>query len=126
MKKIRLLILPIITIVLEILPYGAVLVFAPSPTDRVRETFSYFSLTPFGYANFAPFITAMLTCVVLLLALISIKQTRVCKALFIVSLIAAVISLLPLAFGFSYFSIVGVIITLMLAAESVLAKITNK
>ena len=33
MKKIRLLILPIITIVLEILPYGAVLVFAPSPTD---------------------------------------------------------------------------------------------
>ena len=28
MKKIRLLILPIITIVLEILPYGAVLVFA--------------------------------------------------------------------------------------------------
>lgn len=29
MKKIRLLILPIITIVLEILPYGAVLVFAP-------------------------------------------------------------------------------------------------
>ena len=116
MKKIRLLILPIITIVLEILPYGAVLVFAPSPTDRVRETFSYFSLTPFGHANFAPFITA----------LISIKQKRVCKALFIVSLVAAVISLLPLAFGFSYFSIVGVIITLMLAAESVLAKITNK
>ena len=105
MKKIRLLILPIITIVLEILPYGAVLVF---------ETFSYFSLTPFGYANFAPFITAMLTCVVLLLALISIKQKRVCKALFIVSLVAAVISLLPLAFGFSYFSIVGVFITLML------------
>ena len=118
MKKIILLILPIITIVLEILPYGAVLVFAPSPTDRVRETF--------WHANFAPFITAMLTCVVLLLALISIKQKRVCKALFIVSLIAAVISLLPLAFGFSYFSIVGVIITLMLAAESVLAKITNK
>ena len=92
MKKIRLLILPIITIVLEILPYGAVLVFATSPTDRVRETFSYFSLTPFGYANFAPFITAMLTCVVLLLALISIKQKKVCKALFIVSLVATVIS----------------------------------
>ena len=97
------------------------MVFAPSPTDRVRETFSYFSLTPFGYANFAPFITAMLTCVVLLLAL-----KKVCKALFIVSLVAAVISLLPLAFGFSYFSIVGVIITLMLAAESVLAKIANE
>ena len=27
--------------------------FATSPTERVKETFSYFSLTPFGYANFA-------------------------------------------------------------------------
>ena len=48
MKKIRLLILPIITIVLEILPYGAVLVFATSPTDRVRETFSSCKLFSFS------------------------------------------------------------------------------
>ena len=79
MKRIRLLIMPIIAIVLEILPYGAVLVFAPSPTESVRETFSYFSLTPFGYANFGPFLTALLTCVVLVLALISIKKEKCYK-----------------------------------------------
>ena len=126
MKKIRLLILPIITIILQILPCGAVLVFAPSPTERVRETFSYFNLTPFGYANFAPFITALLTCIILLLALISIKLEKMRKAVFWLSLVAAIISLLPLVFGIDYYSVVGGIITITLAIESVLAKISAK
>lgn len=126
MKKIRLLILPIIALVLELLPYGAVLVFAQSPTGGVRETFSYFSLTPLGYANVGPFLTALLTCVVLLLALISIKKEKVCKAVFAVSLIAAVISLLPLIFGADFYSAVGGIITITLAVESILAKISIK
>ena len=126
MKKIRLLILPIITIILQILPCGAVLVFAPSPTERVRETFSYFNLTPFGYANFAPFITALLTCIILLLALISIKIEKMRKAVFWLSLATAIISLLPLVFGIDYYSVVGGIITITLAIESVLAKISAK
>ena len=126
MKKIRLLILPIITIILQIFPCVAVLVFAPSPTERVRETFSYFNLTPFGYANFAPFITALLTCIILLLALISIKLEKMRKAVFWLSLAAAIISLLPLVFGIDYYSVVGGIITITLAIESVLAKISAK
>lgn len=68
MKKISLVVFPALTIVLEALPLGAVCTFAPSPTERVRETFSYFSLIPFGYANFAPLITAILTVVILLLS----------------------------------------------------------
>ena len=126
MKKIRLLILPIITIILQILPCGAVLVFAPSPTERVRETFSYFNLTPCGYANFAPFITALLTCIILLLALISIKLEKMRKAVFWLSLAAAIISLLPLVFGKDYYSVVGGIITITLVIESVFAKISAK
>lgn len=126
MKKIRLLILPIITIILQILPCGAVLVFAPSPTERERETFSYFNLTPFGYANFAPFITALLTCIILLLALISIKLEKMRKAVFWLSLTTAIISLLPLVFGKDYYSVVGGIITITLVIESVFAKISAK
>lgn len=38
------LLLPIITLILEILPYGAVCVFAPSPTEQVKKTFSYFDI----------------------------------------------------------------------------------
>ena len=61
-KRFLYLILPIITLILEALPYGAVCIFASSPTEKHRETFSYFDLTPFGYANFAPLFTAIITC----------------------------------------------------------------
>ena len=44
MKKISLVVFPALTIVLEALPLGAVCTFAPSPTERVRETFSYLAL----------------------------------------------------------------------------------
>ena len=74
MKKVCLVVLPALTIVLESLPLGAVCIFATSPTERVKETFSYFSLTPFGYANFAPLITAILTVAIFLLSLFSLKK----------------------------------------------------
>ena len=74
MKKVCLAVLPALTIVLELLPLGAVCIFATSPTERVKETFSYFSLTPFGYANFAPLITATLTVAIFLLSLFSLKK----------------------------------------------------
>ena len=82
MKKVCLAVLPALTIVLELLPLGAVCIFATSPTERVKETFSYFSLTPFGYANFAPLITATLTVAIFLLSLFSLKK-GVLKALFV-------------------------------------------
>ena len=83
MKKVCLAVLPALTIVLELLPFGAVCIFATSPTERVKETFSYFSLTPFGYANFAPLITATLTVAIFLLSLFSLKKKGVLKALFV-------------------------------------------
>lgn len=46
--------------VLELLPYGAVCNFANPDGKPWRRTYSYFDLTPFGYANFAPFLTAEL------------------------------------------------------------------
>lgn len=76
MKKVCLAVLPALTIVLELLPLGAVCIFATSPTERVKETFSYFSLTPFGYANFAPLITATLNCCHLLTFIVFIEEER--------------------------------------------------
>ena len=75
MKKKRwiYLLLPIVTLILEALPYGAVLNFIRPAEDgtkgNFRELYSYFDLTPFGWANFAPFITAIITCIVFLLLL---------------------------------------------------------
>lgn len=125
MKKVCLAVLPALTIVLELLPLGAVCIFATSPTERVKETFSYFSLTPFGYANFAPLITATLTVAIFLLSLFSLKK-GVLKALFVLSIITVVISLLPLMYGLDYYTLVGAFITVTLVIESILAKIQQK
>ena len=125
MKKVCLAVLPALTIVLELLPLGAVCIFATSPTERVKETFSYFSLTPFGYANFAPLITATLTVAIFLLSLFSLKK-GVLKALFVLSIITVVISLLPLMYGLNYYTLVGAFITVILVIESILAKIQQK
>lgn len=118
-KKLAAVLLPIIAIILELLPYGAVLNFAPGPGETLRQTYSYFSLMPFGYANFGPFITALLTCVILLLTVVLLfKDSKgIRKSIFVCSIIAIVTSLMPLMFGFSYLTVVGACITVVLAAE---------
>ena len=119
------LLLPIVTLFLEALPYGAVCIFASSPTEQHRKTFSYFDLTPFGYANFAPFLTAVMTCVIFLLLTVFCLTGRKAfagaakNALFI----CIVLSLGPLLFGLQFFSVVGGLITLSLLAELMLLRL---
>lgn len=67
--RILLVIFPLAALILELLPNGVVLNFANPEGEPWRHTYSYFSLTPFGYANFGPFLTAILTCVLLALEL---------------------------------------------------------
>ena len=127
-KRFLYLVLPIITLILEALPYGAVCVFAASPTDRIRETFSYFDLTPFGYANFAPLFTAIITCLVFILLLVYCVKGNIRFAIKAKNIlyVATVMSLGPLAFGFAYFSLVGGFITVSLLAELLLLHFTMK
>ena len=117
-KRIVLPILSVSAVILELLPYGAVLNFANPDGEPWRKTFSYFSLTPFGYANFGLFITALLTCVLLILSVIAIfKHSKgLNTAIMNISGIAALISLSPLLYGLSYISAVGVAITVILLA----------
>lgn len=114
-----LLILPVVAIVLEALPYGAVLNFA-GESQTYRETFSYFSLIPYGYANFGPLIAAVLTCVALLLVIILLakKEEKLCTAIAVLSGLAAAASLLGNAMGFS---VTGLLITLVLLGQCVLS-----
>lgn len=123
MKKAVLVVLPILTLVMEILPYGGVLTFAPSADERAVETFSYFDLMLVGYGNFFPFITAILTCVILLMSVIAaVKGAKaINNALFIISLIASITSFIPVLF--LQYSIIGAIITLLLIAECIAAKL---
>lgn len=114
-----LLILPVVAIVLEALPYGAVLQFADE-SQTYRETFSYFDGTPYGYANFGPLIAAVLTCITLLLVIILLakKKETLCTGVAVLSGLAAAASLWGNVMGFSA---VGLLITLVLAGLCVLS-----
>lgn len=120
-KRIPYLLLPLITLILEILPYGAVCNFA-TETRRIRELYSYFDLTPYGYANFAPFLTALLTCIILVLLAVwcFTGKRQIMTASKVLLAVGAVLSLCPLLLGIDCFSVVGALITLTLAAEFLL------
>lgn len=106
-------------LIFEILPYGAVCVFA-TPEERIVRYFSYFSLIPYGYANFAPLICAILTCVLLVLALAALfcENEGIERGVCWLSLTAAVISLAPLLFGIEFFSVIGGVISVLLFAAA--------
>lgn len=116
-------------IILEVLPYGAVMKFAPGPDITKLAYYSYFSLVPFGYANFAPFITAVLTVMLAVWTLVMILVNRKAKgarnALFITITVTAVISVCPAAFGIDYITWIGVGITALLAAAAVFRAVAN-
>lgn len=120
-KKIILLCFIIAALVLEALPNGVVIYFANPEGDPYRETYSYFSLTPYGYANIFPLITAVLTCVLLLLLIISIiLKKELGKSLAIIAGTASALSLCPLPlFGADEFTAIGAAISICLIAVTV-------
>ncbi len=123
-KRIALFLLPVAAAILEALPWGVALYFANPEGEPWRYTYSYFDLTPFGYADLAPFIVAILTCVLALLGLIIMfKQTKGLKtAVIVMAGAATVLSLVPLAiFGLTYLTPIGAAVTILLAADFILA-----
>ncbi len=87
-------------LILEILPVGAVMVFAVSPSQRVTEVCSYFSLLPLGYAHFTPMLTGILTIATILLGIMAVfrfdKAPIFRKAAFGCSAISLLLSITPL------------------------------
>ncbi len=122
MKKIFALLASLTALILEILPYGAVCNFATPPGEPpLRLTYSYFSLVPFGYANFAPFIVAILTCALVVLGILYLfVGKRMRMPVLCVSAAASLLSLAPLLLGISYYSPVALCISLCLIGATVL------
>ncbi len=121
-QKIFTLIHLVVLLVLEIIPYGAVCNFADEGGEIIRKTYSYFSLVPYGYANFGPFATAVLTVILLVLCTVNlVKQTAtVTKLTSALSAFALFFSVLPLTLGFSYWTVSGICITAILARVTML------
>ena len=123
-KKLITLALLLSALILEILPYGAVCNFANPDGEPWRKTYSYFSMIPYGYGDFGPLITAILTCVLLVIIVLSILLKKDwSKSISIISAIATLTSLAPLMFGFSNFSLVGAMISACILATFVISRI---
>ena len=105
-------------LILELLPWGAVLRFGRLAEDgtigRFRETYSYFSLMPVGYANFFPMLTGILTAILLGLGTLHLlrPRKRLGDFLFVLNAVALVFSVMPwVLFGPDFFSAAGASIT---------------
>lgn len=88
-----------VALVLEMLPIGAVMIFATSSTERTIEVYSYFSMLPVGYANFAPLLTGILTILIILLGVIALfrfdKAASIRRTIFVCSIISLLFSIVP-------------------------------
>ncbi len=129
-RKLWLILLPVAAVLLELLPYGAVLNFGVQAEDgsieTIRRTCSYFSLMPFGYGQFGPLLTAILSCLLLAVGVLYLWRGKGKSALKVLSVIAVLLSLSPLLFGVSYFSVQGGVISAVLIAETVAAFLPDK
>lgn len=123
MKRLRFLVLPLAALVLEAMPFSAVMLFAVQGDDGaieyIRRPTSYFSLPPFGYADFGPLLTALLSCLLLTLTVwLCVRPgTGIYKAVLTVNALAVITSLLPLFLGTAFYSFAGAVISVALTAQ---------
>lgn len=127
-KKVLLLIFSVALIILELLPFGVILRFANPEGEPWKQTFSYFSLTPFGYANFGPFITALLSCVLLLLTIIGLFRCskKINSLIMYISATASFCSCLPFLIGADAVTVPGIFITAILVVIFLICLLNNK
>lgn len=89
----------IMAIAAEASPYGVVMRWGmPDGVARIT-TCSYFSLLPFGYAHFTPLLTAVLSCISMVLIAAYIISGKAGKAALITCGAAAVLSIIPIFMG---------------------------
>ena len=106
-------------VVIQILPLGAVLRFGITAQDGTVsfsfENYSYFDITPFGYAMFNYMIFAVLTAIASLLSLLrTVTRSRRQTPVTVLSAIALAMSLVPYIFG--AYNIFTIIVSVLLAA----------
>ena len=100
-----LLTITMLILILELLPYGAVLEFAHMSPELTlgyyEEHFSYFDPIVYGYGVFGPLLTAVLTCLLAVVTVISVflENRAVRMALRVVSVLTLLCSLTPMLTG---------------------------
>lgn len=120
-KRLYVLLLPIITLILEMLPFGVIMDFS-TQTKNIREKYAYFNPMSFGYGNPWPLLTCVLTVVILAILIIYVIKSN--KNIFIASKIITaatiLISLGALLVAIPEFTALAVIIPITLLLELII------
>ena len=122
-KNILVLLLLVATLVMQILPYGAVCRFGHPDGRTTISTFSYFDLTPYGYANFAPLLCGVATAMWFLISLLALLLKKTWQgARTAIGYIAFLLALAPILQGPDYMNVWGWGIAILLCAALFLTK----
>ncbi len=113
-RKILALIPLVLAIILEILPLGAPINFYTPSGGTNTKVYSYFSLMPYGYGNFAPLIVGILSCMALVLAVVGIFAKIPKKIIAAISVLAVILSVFPAFIG--CYNLFSWLITMLLVA----------
>ena len=115
-KRVYAIILCCLLLILEALPLGSALHIATTDDSHTVQFCSYFNLMPFGNGNFAPFIVAILSAVLLALcALYAFRPSKnIKKLIFAVSCVAMILGFCPLLYCMQCYSWVDCLITFIL------------
>ena len=120
-----LLAITMLILILELLPYGAVLEFAHMSPELTlgyyEEHFSYFDPIVYGYGVFGPLLMAVLTCLLAVVTVISVflENRAVRIALRVVSVLTLLCSLTPMLTG--CYSPVGMAISALLLVTCIIS-----
>lgn len=120
-----LLAITIMILILEIIPCGAVLEFAHMSPELTlgyyEEHFSYFDPMVYGHGHFGPLLTAVLTCILAVFAVVAVflEGRAVRIALRVASLLTLLFSLTPLLTG--CYSLVGGAISALLLVTCIIS-----
>ena len=124
-KSFILLAITISILILELLPYGAVLEFAHMSPELTlgyyEEHFSYFDPMVYGHGHFGPLLTAVLTCMLAVITVIAVffENRAVRIALRVVSVLTLLFSLTPMLTG--CYSPVGMVISVLLLVTCIIS-----
>lgn len=120
-----LLAIAVMILILEIIPYGAILEFAHMSPDLTlsyyEQHFSYFDPMVYGHGHFGPLITAVLTCMLAVITVITVffENRAVRIALRVVSVLTLLFSLTPMLTG--CYSPVGMAISALLVVTCIIS-----
>ena len=125
LRRFALPLLPAAALVLEALPFGVRMLFAPGPETRIASYSAFFSFLPFGYGVFGPVIAALLTVLLLVAALLTRKQDRV-TGVTVLSAAALLAAISPLFYVPDTFTLCGGFICALLALELILSLLPGR